>query len=308
MIAIIRRTAPLFLLLTSTSFGYIRLTTCTDTVPPATGTCSPIPIQRVDNTGIQFVMDTGIVAGATSNASGSAVTVISANSNPQAAARAALTTWNNVTTANVTFLPLQSKATVAALDGIMSIVIATAAEETSYVGSALAVTVTSSATSAGQDPFNSALTLSDGSIVDTDILLNPGVTFSTDGSTTVDLQAVLTHEFGHSLGADHTGVLGATMFQYNHLNQRFLSTDDLTFVNSVYPATSNSQPFGTISGTVTAAGAIPAPYAMLAFVDNTRETPAMELISGDSQIRTVPIPFRRLRETTLCTPSRSTGW
>jgi uncharacterized protein (TIGR03437 family) len=281
MIATVRRAAPLFLLLTSASFGYIRSNSCSD-FTPAVCTATPVPLQRVDNAGIQFYMNNLVVAGAQSSAgaTGQNVTVISPNSNPQAAARAALTTWNNAG-ANVTFLPLMTTtsghntplppgAAPGSPDGLMVILIASAPADVSLIGGALAVTATFAASSPGQDPFNSALNLVDGSIVDTDILLNPEYNFSTDGSTPYDLQAVLTHEFGHSLGANHTGVLGATMFQYNHVNQRFLSTDDLAFINSFYPATSNPQPLGTISGTVTAAGAIPAPYAMLAFIDSTQ--------------------------------------
>ena len=76
-----RRILPLIFLLAVSSFGYIRLTT--------SGT-PPVPIQRVDNTGIQFYLNSLIVAGATSSQTGGgSMTVISANSNPVVAARAA---------------------------------------------------------------------------------------------------------------------------------------------------------------------------------------------------------------------------
>jgi len=258
-----RRILPLIFLLAVSSFGYIRLTT--------SGT-PPVPIQRVDNTGIQFYLNSLIVAGATnSQTGGGSMTVISANSNPVVAARAAIATWNAVSTANVNFLPLKITQTPNiqhAEDGLMVVTIAYAADDVSAVGQALAFTVNEYAAATGTNPYVPGQTVVNGDILDSDILLNPAVQFSTDGSTSFDLQAVLTHEFGHALSANHTGVLGATMFQAPTPGTiaRILSADDLSFVNSVYPAPSGAQTFGTISGTVTLSGS-PVPYALLSFTD-----------------------------------------
>ncbi|HWE52691.1 MAG TPA: matrixin family metalloprotease [Bryobacteraceae bacterium] len=260
MTASIRRAAPLALLLTTSSFAYIRFTT---------NDATPVPLHRVDNAAIQFYINSGVTAGATSSASGKAVTVVSAKSDPQGAVRAALTAWNNVGTANVVFSPLKTTDVGHATDGKMVITIGTA-DDLSAINGALAITAIISASSSGTDPVDSTLTVDNGSIIDSDILLNPAINFSTDGSTPYDLQAVLTHEFGHSLGANHTGLLGATMFQFNTVSQRFLSADDLAFVNSAYPGTNNPVALGTISGTITTTAAAPVPYALLTFIDTAQ--------------------------------------
>ncbi len=107
-----------------------------------------------------------------------------------------------------------------------------------------------------------------GDIFDSDIILNPEYSFSTTGvAGTHDLEAVLLHELGHSLSANHTGLLGASMFQFP--TQRFLTTDDLAFVNSTYPLPSGGAALGTIAGTVSVAGAepVPVPYALLTAFD-----------------------------------------
>jgi len=266
----VRRVAPLALLVASTAFGYIRFNTFN------TGDPTPVNLQRIDNTGIQFYINNGVAAGATvTTTEYGTVNVITAHSDPVAAARAALTTWNNVGTANVTFLPLlTTNVGHLTTDGMMVITIGSDSDDdVSAISSALAITVDISAAGSGPDPDNANLTVADGDIIDSDILLSPRVTFSTDGTAnTYDLQAVLTHELGHSLGANHTGVLGATMFQYNTVNERFLSADDLAFVNSAYPATNNPVVFGTISGTITASGGAAVPYALLLFTDSQGNT------------------------------------
>ena len=82
--------------------------------------------------------------------------------------------------------------------------------------------------------------VADGAITDTDIIFNPRYTFSTTfADDTMDLQSVVTHESGHALGANHTNVLGAAMFQSGLANnncQASLSSDDIAFVSSLYPA------------------------------------------------------------------------
>jgi hypothetical protein len=85
-----------------------------------------------------------------------------------------------------------------------------------------------------------------GAIIEADIVLNPFVQFSTDGSPlTFDLQSVITHEFGHVIGLGHSPTMGATMFartsqnreDSQHLNgigARTLSETDVSMVRAVY--------------------------------------------------------------------------
>jgi len=94
-----------------------------------------------------------------------------------------------------------------------------------------------------------------GAIVDSDILFNPGVLFSTEvdtPTTRTDLQSVATHEIGHLLGLDHSSILSATMFPSigEGLNYaRVLSTDEVAGIGALYP-TAEYLSRGAISGTV----------------------------------------------------------
>jgi hypothetical protein len=69
--------------------------------------------------------------------------------------------------------------------------------------------------------------------------------------TSVDLQAVITHEYGHYFSLDHTSVLGATMIPFiqNNTTQRSLDLDDRAGLSTVYPE-SASRPGGVTPGGV----------------------------------------------------------
>jgi hypothetical protein len=253
---LMRKSTPLLcaFILSSTSYGYVRLVT------QVVGDTSPAPLVRTDNTAIQFQLNANVVAGLQSSASGKSVTVISSGSDPQAAVRASLAAWNAIGTANIKFLPLKSTSLgINSGDNTMVIAVAASPNEIAAVGGpggALAITSTSYVTS---DGVSGSVNVTKGTILDSDIIINPAYSFSTDGSTSTDLQSVMTHELGHSLGANHTGLLGASMFQFNY-GQRFLTADDVTFANAAYPPATGGGALGTIGGTVTTTGGAPVPF------------------------------------------------
>ena len=73
------------------------------------------------------------------------------------------------------------------------------------------------------------------------------------GQSSVDLQAVCTHEYGHYFSLDHTSVTGATMIPFiqNNTSQRSLELDDRQGNAKVYPEATFGTDYGTVSGTVT---------------------------------------------------------
>lgn len=90
-----------------------------------------------------------------------------------------------------------------------------------------------------------------GTISDADVLFNgKGFGFTTSGVPgAFDVQDVATHELGHLLGLDHTGVAGGTMYPYvdpTVILHRSLSADDVHGMRDAYPAES----FASLSGRV----------------------------------------------------------
>ena len=211
-----------------------------------------IPLFRPDSSAIQVLLNTSFQAGAT-NADGH--TVVTSGSNPLQALTAATAQWNRIPSALIDFLPVQSTVLSNANDGKFVVTIQDTASNRSAVGPSLAIT--------------SYWYYDDGTITDSDILFNPNLTiggvlypFSTDHSLgSFDLQSVLAHELGHSLGAIHTPVIGATMFQSQSaflsyisvaeatLHQA-LSADDVSFATIRYPAPTAAAQFGWIAGKV----------------------------------------------------------
>ena len=228
-------------------------------------------VQRSSTTAIPFFVNTLIAAGLQSSASGKSVAVVSSGSVPVPAIEAALATWNAVSTAAVHFVALQPTSRgIDPRDSQNTIAVGSTASDLSVIGAAVAVTIN---TTAG---FVQG-TMPTGDVADSDIILNPGIAFSTDGSTSYDLQAVVTHELGHALGLNHSGLLGATMFQYSQLSQRYLSTDEISFASAVYP--SGTVAGGTLTGKVAAADDSAVQSALVELID-TASGNALSTLTG----------------------------
>ena len=97
-------------------------------------------------------------------------------------------------------------------------------------------------------------------IIDVDIMFNPADTFATSGATTgqFDLQSVATHEIGHLIGLDHSGIAHAVMYPYGDTSSigihQALWTDDMIGAGKLYPGPAVTT-YGTgIEGQVTVGG------------------------------------------------------
>jgi hypothetical protein len=98
-------------------------------------------------------------------------------------------------------------------------------------------------------------------IADADIEFNPNENFSTStnpSSGTFSLQSVATHEEGHLLGMDHSGIGHTIMFPFGDTvaagQETSLTTDDAIGISFLYPSSNFNTATGKISGTVTLNG------------------------------------------------------
>jgi hypothetical protein len=221
---------------------------------------SGVPVWRKDAANIEFLLHPSIKAGAQSSDGGVAVT---AESDPVAAFTAAVASWSSVADSRVRFAPLQETTLLNnPADGKHVIHMVDNDETRSLVGPYLALTIWS---------YN----LADGSMADTDLIFNPHIVdgvkqlaFSTTGQTgTYDFQSVATHELGHALGANHSGVISSSMFQTTYpfsqfvsrveaTMQAYIAPDDAAFLLAVYPGAEADAHYGRIAGKVRYEGGV----------------------------------------------------
>lgn len=208
------------------------------------------PLHRADSTAMQFLANQNIAAGMLN---GAGKVWITPDSSPVTAVGNALAAWNGVATSSARFLALQMTSLgYSNSDGNNVIVFVDDAFTESFTNGIVAITAVSSLSCPG-NPCGK-----DGQITDTDIFFSPAMQFSTTRAAgTYDIQAVVTHELGHAMGANHTNILSATMFAYTNqqdTHAQTLSADDIGFVSSLYPA-GGGNGYGTISGHTLLGGA-----------------------------------------------------
>lgn len=110
------------------------------------------------------------------------------------------------------------------------------------------------------EPVGLSLFFFDGAeIREADVLFNPGKRFTTaidsiedlEEANLFDVEAVATHELGHAIGLDHSGVESAAMWPLASLVPRTLDPDDIAAVRVLYP---DGNSVGRLSGTVRVGG------------------------------------------------------
>ncbi|MBI4471604.1 MAG: matrixin family metalloprotease, partial [Acidobacteria bacterium] len=168
--------------------------------------------------------------------------------------RAAFAAWSNEAAARISFSE-GATTTVrdAALDGVNLVSVS----PSTYDSTTLSRTIVYSFVAQGTDALGRAIEFP-GQIVEADILLNPTVLFTTSTAGAAgrfDLQSRVTHEIGHLLGLDHSGLLSAIMFpnlDSGRIGQRSLSRDDIIGISTLYPLGTFFSSTGALTGIVRA--------------------------------------------------------
>lgn len=208
--------------------------------------------------------------------------------NLQDAVTAAFAAWSTAPNTALALTPgADSQVSSPAFDGV-NLICFTCSTDFSSDGT-LAVTFTTTANGAGADDKHGGKSRFAGQILDADILFNPAVTFSMDGSSGSDLQTVLTHEIGHFLGLDHSAVVKATMFPYAPPMERTLGSDDVAAISMLYPKSNPDMETGSISGRVTMTDGS-AVFGAHVFADSATNTPGYPGAVRKTPIGTLTMP------------------
>ena len=240
-----------------------------------------VPLRRPDFPRIQFFVNDRLAAGMRS---ADGFPMLAPGSDPEAAIQAALKSWSEVPGSAVSFAPLGRTSRTNEADGMNVFVLEDTPEIRSIMGQALGLTQTTIS--------------SDGRILETDILFNPSLVregrrfnYSTTlAPDSFDLQSIAVHELGHALGANHSGMLAAAMFETTPSGANFrsvLSEDDVAFLRDAYPGTGLDRALGGIRGTVRG-GSGPVRSALVAAVDPSTGTSVGALSSPVDGTYSIP--------------------
>jgi len=199
------------------------------------------------------------------------------------AVHAAFQTWANVPTANVRVNYMGPAVITAGGSDSVNLV---SFSDTTFPWSSGTLAVTLSYFSSSTGITNEA-----------DILFNPNQPWSTSGeSGRYDIQSILTHEIGHFLGLDHSGMVSSVMSPFGsptQVDQRTLQYDDIAGISEIYPA--GTPAVGRISGTVMS-GTQPVKGAQVVAVDSdgTAAVSTISLSDGSFTLRFLPYGAYRL--------------
>ncbi len=236
------------------------------------------PLRRSDFGAIPYLLDQTTRPGLRNEAGH---TVITADSDPLEAVLAALRTWSEIPSSLVRFAELEvGPGMQPQSDRRHLITFADSPTTRTLVDGAVAVTFLFS---------NPA-----GELVDTDIVFNPELPFSTTLQPgTFDIQATLTHELGHALGLDHSGIVSATMFAITTRAANrgaTLTQDDAAFVQEVYPAAGGGDSQGELVGSIRRPSGVGVPGSFVVAVDSDTNTMLGSISEPDGRYRIGPLP------------------
>ena len=236
------------------------------------------PFVRADIEAVPYGIAPGTEPGLT-NSTGAAT--ISAGSDPAGAIRAAMETWSSISGSRIRFLdPVTASTSSQSADFENIVTFADTPANRAITGSAVAVTTL----------FSNV----EGELTDTDIIFNPTRTFSTDLTPdTFDIQGTLTHELGHAVGLDHSGVVTATMFATTVRNAtrfRTLALDEEAFAREVYPQPGVENLYGSIEGTLTFLGGAPVRSALVAIIEPERNFVIGAIADAAGRYRLAAVP------------------
>jgi Matrixin/Carboxypeptidase regulatory-like domain len=121
------------------------------------------------------------------------------------------------------------------------------------------------------------------SVDEADTALNTRFRWTTTGGSGYDIQTVLLHEIGHTLGLDHSSVIGAVMEATYAGVRQALHQDDQRGVTYLYP---ESNSIGDITGTVKSAANTPISGAKISIAN--LPVSATSDVNGYYELKDVP--------------------